>query len=327
MIPFDAIDLFAGGGGVAVALADLGLHARHVELDTSACATLRAAKLGDTVSCDVRELARWITPGLVKLLHGSPPCPRWSRANVRPERGSESTVRRGAQGSFAGMLGESTAPDEAAPSTVAPDGWPWMLAAIDAVKPKLVTVENVKDAPGEQWARDLRERGYRAAVWRLDAADYGAPQTRTRLIVCASRRALPQMPAPTHGPGRLPYRTLRDALGPDDGLVMHTEGRAASEPWRLDVPSPTVTCQEVAGTRASASSHWTFHGGPDRASDSAFLATGRRRITVAEAARLQTFPDGHPFQGTVTAQYRQIGNAVPCVLARAFLSAALATLR
>ena len=93
------------------------------------------------------------------------------------------------------------------------------------------------------------------------------------------------------------------------------QGRAASEPERLDAPSPSVTGQEVKGTRASESSGYGFHGGPDRASDAAFLATGIRRLTTAECATLQGFPPDHPWRGTKTSIYRQIGNAcVPAVV-------------
>lgn len=74
-------------------------------------------------------------------------------------------------------------------------------------------------------------------------------------------------------------------------------------------PRPRVA---VELTRSGAQ-----RGGPDRASDALWLATGRRRATVEEVAAIQAFPAGYPFQGTVDARYRQVGNAVPPPLAEA----------
>jgi len=93
-------------------------------------------------------------------------------------------------------------------------------------------------------------------------------------------------------------------------------GRAGTEPERLDQPAPTVTTTEVKGTRASKASKWTFNGGPDRASDAAFLATGRRRLTPSECATLQGFPEHYPWGSAAAVhRYRYIGNAVPPRLA------------
>ncbi|WP_342216349.1 MULTISPECIES: DNA cytosine methyltransferase [Nocardia] len=48
------------------------------------------------------------------------------------------------------------------------------------------------------------------------------------------------------------------------------------------------------------------------------------RITVEEAAVLQSFPPGYPWSGTKTAKFRQIGDAVPPALAAAVLAPVLA---
>ena len=101
--------------------------------------------------------------------------------------------------------------------------------------------------------------------------------------------------------------------------------RAASEPQRLERPSLTVTTCEAKGTRGDhmwgTTRSGAKRGGPDRASDAAYLATGRRRLSVAECALLQDFPLGYPFQGTQTARYRQVGNAVPSRMARLIVEA------
>lgn len=346
------VELFAGAGGAAIGLKAAGLtHAALVEWDADACATLRAAGLGPVLEGDASDVTarmkdwrkvlepdafnvavdelldsdiggedddpdawplarealadRMVTEAQrVDVLWASPPCPLHSRAN---------SLRR----------------------AEAFDGWPATLAWVDALAPAWVVVENVQAALAEarrRWSPDLEARGYSVVSAVLAAEDYGVPQRRRRVVFMARRGGPVALPEPTHGaePGlwRLPHRTLGEAvpllLADDDPHLRYTEGRAGSEPWRLGQPAPTVMTTEVKGTRASASSGWTFNGGPDRASDAAFLAVGRRRLTWRECAALQGFPVGHPFRGAAEARYRQVGNAVPPRLAEVVGRAILA---
>ena len=115
-----------------------------------------------------------------------------------------------------------------------------------------------------------------------------------------------------------PYERDVDEPAPTVRVTMPHElvTRAASRPELLDRPSPTVTTCEVKGTRGEGQ-----HGGPDRASDAAWLGAGIRRLTPAECAILQDFPADHPWRGAKTSIYAQIGNAVPPTLARVMCEA------
>lgn len=95
-----------------------------------------------------------------------------------------------------------------------------------------------------------------------------------------------------------------------------TGGAAGSQPEMLDLPAPCVVTSEAKGTRARKANGWTYNGGPDRAADAAFMATGRRRLEPEEVAVLVGFPPDHHFSGTKEQVYRQIGNAVAPVQAR-----------
>jgi DNA (cytosine-5)-methyltransferase 1 len=60
----------------------------------------------------------------------------------------------------------------------------------------------------------------------------------------------------------------------------------------------------------------TAHIGKDTYTHNHYDSDQARVITVREAARLQSFPDGFVFAGTMNPAFRQIGNAVPPLLAR-----------
>ena len=80
-------------------------------------------------------------------------------------------------------------------------------------------LENGKPCPDSRgltfrrWIRELRRAGYTVEWRELRACDHGAPTVRKRLFVIARRDGKPIVwPAPTHGPGRAPYRTAADCI-------------------------------------------------------------------------------------------------------------------
>ena len=101
---------------------------------------------------------------------------------------------------------------------------------------------------------------------------------------------------------------------------------AGSDPSWLERPAPTVSATEARG-HTMARNGWKTVRGRDvprsvqRASDALYLATGRRRLTVSEAARLLDFPDDYPWPEKSGDAYRAVGNAVPRGLGAAVVGA------
>lgn len=192
--------------------------------------------------------------------------------------------------------------------------------------------------------------------WRvLDAADYGVPQNRRRVFIVATRYDLPfyRFPRPTHSRRALVwsqrkgnYWAERGLSKPSDelpGPVRTPETPGPFEPWVTvydaihDLPDPSeqecnaeMNHWRIPGAKSYAGHtgshlHWPsktikagVHGVPGGENTLALNTNGEvRYYTLREAARIQTFPDCHVFLGARRQVTRQIGNAVPCALARA----------
>lgn len=190
--------------------------------------------------------------------------------------------------------------------------------------PGLMTVNNGEDF--NNLLTFIKEiTGYSISVKKLNAADFGVPQYRERIFVVGFRPDIdsrsfefPQAPTGVYGkslPERVPSRyALENVEGlPNQEIRVHTErvkarfaalpqgGRdrgSYSDRLKADEPSGTVLIGSSAG---GARPH--IHPFDPRV------------LTVREAARLQSFPDWYEFTGSRTEQYRQVGNAVPPLLA------------
>jgi DNA (cytosine-5)-methyltransferase 1 len=201
-----------------------------------------------------------------------------------------------------------------------------LVSAVEAVRPKVFVAENVKGlltANGGLAIRVIAEDfakagpGYRIHMALLNAAHFGVPQRRERVFIVGVRQDLEGeflFPQPTHAPplladgvDLLPWVTARDALHDlEDESALRSmpnwewskarKNRGqGNRPIKADEPAPTI--------RAEHHGNLEFHYALPR------------RLSVREAARLQSFPDTFVFHASMSEAYRLVGNAVPPVLA------------
>jgi DNA (cytosine-5)-methyltransferase 1 len=372
------IELFAGGGGLALGVGAAGFHhVLAVERDDRACSTLlaNAARPFDTddprsfltdpkwplAQADVRDVDFSSWRGAVGVVAGGVPCQPWSVAGIHKGYDDRRNL------------------------------WPELFRCVRETSPQAIIAENVRGllrpsfrpyyqyilrslaapfelrADHEDWhehderlKRALRQtpgdpsERYDETFHVVNAADYGVPQIRCRVFVVAFRHDLGikgwDFPQPTHSEAVLlrsqasgeywarhgikrsgaattclpgfeeefaPWRTLRDAIGdlpqPIVGVehpdwLHHVGCPGAHEylghtPNKLDRPAKTIK----AGV----------HGVPGGEGVVRLDDGSIRNLTVREVARVMTFPDHWWLSGPRSEQMRQLGNAVPVVLARA----------
>ena len=330
---YDGLDDFAGPGGWDEGAAMLGLRLLGVEWDADACATAEAnghARIRTDVATHSHEGLN-----LGPLYVASPPCTMFTsmghgagRRSVGALAEGVATILRGADpatviAATVSMLipAHREAQGKAANHKVSHDDLD-VAAEIDAatsalilqparrvaqMRPDHVALEQVPGALPvfEAYAIVLRNLGWSAWCGVLNAANYGVPQTRRRAILVASRRGRVRMPEPTHAEhlgglfgDLLPWVTMRDALG-----------------WGLDVPAPTI----VPGGEPVGDF------GAQREIVAMAREAGRPtvKIPMRERAILQSFPADYEWVGKVTEKRRQVGNAVPPLLAAHVLAALL----
>lgn len=338
------ISLFTGAGGL-----DLGFHAAGfrtavaVEMDRRCCETLKANKSKDRpweiIQSPVEQVpsetilaAARLKPGEADLLIGGPPCQPFSKSGywAKGDSGRLKDPRANTLAEFIRVLGDT--------------------------RPRAFLLENVSGLAYtgkeegyrfilDEIARINRQTGtrYKVTAKVLNAAWYGVPQTRERIIVVGHRdgREL-SFPAPrfietssprTLLPGAEPYRTAWDALGdlrePEDAEETAVRGR-----WADLLPSIPEGANYLHHTDrgdglplfgwrrrywsfllklAKSRPAWTLTAQPGPAIGP--FHWKNRRLSRRELMRLQTFPDDYFVAGTLSEVHKQIGNAVPSALA------------
>lgn len=319
------VDLFCGCGGLSTGLLDAGIDVRiGVDHDAPSVETFNVnhEPRGTTgIKADVRELAgadlREQAGGSVDLLVGGPPCQPFSVAGKR--RGLED-FRGDLVFEFVRLASEMEAD-----------------AFIFENVPNLASVK--AGAILDDLLLAFAQVGFTASARVLRAADYGVPQNRKRLFIVGARgRDVPLPPTATHGTdaaltlmGSLArHVTAGDVL---DDLPDVTEPDAEFVPnheptFHSDAMLAAFAVQ-APGTREKKSRHDRLH--PDRPGYTLRAGSGNftplrpvhhrydRVVSVRECARLQSFADDFIWPDTQARlqQYRQVGNAVPPLLARA----------
>lgn len=331
------VSVFSGAGGLDIGLQRAGWDCLYAtDFDKHAVETLKrnadAGRFhgnGVIRQADIRDLsgAEMLMEigrrrGDIDLLAGGPPCQSWSSAGHQlgfsDPRGRlfEDYLRVAKQLDVRWLLFENVR--------------------------GLITARGSDGVPGTALAairQALFAAGWQTRVELFNAADYGVPQRRVRVVLIGYRQGdEPPVPAATHG--EKPTNDYKSWVSMTEALrglspleadeIIHPSGKLAIELEAIQPGSGVKSPGKRETTRPGG--HWGYKQG-------AFVADmrrpartvtanaqqdwirdpvqGLRRLSPRECAALQSFPADWAFAGKRVDQYRQIGNAVPPVLAEA----------
>lgn len=305
-LPFSVVSLFAGAGGL-----DTGLHMAGFktiwanEIDKDACETYMANHPDTYVERgDVRNVKSFPEADMVV---GGYPCQGFSLAGNRLVADERNFLYRE------------------------------FVRALRSSNPKFFIAENVKGMVTmgegriiEAMVDDFKNQGYEVTHHLVNAKDYGVPQDRERVFIIGVRQDISKnfkyvLPRPTHGTGLLddePYVTLKDVIGhlkPEEIGEVYESGFSS----RYLSRNRKRSWDEVSFTIQASGRHAPLHP-----SGEAMIKLGtdewvlpetseHRRLSAVECALIQTFPKNYIWKGSLGTIYKQIGNAVPCLLGKA----------
>lgn len=332
------ISLFAGCGGLDLGIEQAGFRVAVATDADSICAATYAlnspkvpyivGKIGGISTQEILE-AGGLQVGDVDLLIGGPPCPSFSKSRfyrTEKPRALEDPVAAETVGGY--------------------------LRVLEDVRPRAFILENVKGlAYGvhkealDHITSTARGLGYSTSIHIVNAADYGSPQIRERCLVVGSLQGLVTPPKATHsknpveGDELKPWVTAGDVLSdldteefakdeghfaggqhnellkdipPGQNYLFYTAERGHPKPlfkWRSRYWSFLLKLSPELPS-------WTIQA--RRSNNMGPLHWRNRILRIEEVKRLQTFPDKFVLSGNVEQQWRQIGNAVPPLLAKHF---------
>lgn len=319
---YKVIELFAGAGGLALGIEKAGFDALGlIEIDKSASETLKLNRSkwnvinGDVEQISPLDLEKYfnIKKGELDLLSGGAPCQAFSYAGKR--LGLEDA--RGTLFYHYAMF-------------------------LEKLQPKMFLFENVKGLQTHNKGETIKtildifnQEGYTVYKKVLNAWSYGVPQKRERLILVGVRNDLADK-IKFEFPKEHKYKpVLRDILLDCPASEGSLYSQAKTEIFKL-VPAGGYwkdISQDIA--KDYMKSCWYMEGGrtgilrrmsldepsltvltsPSQKQTDRCHPLEARPFTVRENARCQTFPDDFVFCGSVSQQYKQVGNAVPVNLA------------
>lgn len=281
-------ELFCGAGGMGAGFGQYFDITYAADLSRSAVQTYQANHLDtDVREQDVRNLSgcKGDFYGITGVI-GGPPCQGSSIINTK----------RCADDPRNALMSE-------------------FMRLVTEIRPEFFVMENVPGVPKEKKAEVVslgKSARYDVQSLYLNAADYGAAQTRKRWVVVGTRHKAWQKPSPRKA------RTVRDAFS---GL---------RENWGVMNSSEKT----LSRLRTSQVGEWTAMSGKFK--NMIRLSWGspapavvnlkkvymvhpaeNRNISLAEAAALQGFPPGYQWEGTESQIAQMIANAMPAELAGA----------